>query len=525
MTRSVRLQLLLLTAVLLAAFVLSGAQTPVQTQPQKKSAATMAPDRKAYSDANAIKEPDLKIAAMEKFIAEFPESSSVYSAHLAILDTLLKNHPEQRARLLEQAAKALDKAPEAAKANANNTIANRLSDAGVLMEEAEKYARKAVDLNQAERSKAAFLGTLGKICLKLGKLDEAEAALKDAAAANPQLAAVNLGLAELYDKRGNSEMALAAYVSAAATSKIPATARERLNALYAKSTDGSMVGLEEMLDAKYEEVNPPPFAVEPYQPSGKRSDRVVLAEVFTGSGCPPCVAADLAADLAMERYGRGELTMLMYHEHIPQPDPMTTSQTPVRFKYYNGTGVPTLAIDGMTTVGGGGRDAAKRVYDRITREIEEKLEVPAEATLKITAKRDGNTVRADVSVTRITGESPDLRLHIVLAEGKLRYTGENGVRFHPMVVRGIAVDDQGAQGLKITSREAPSFTWSFNIDTISADIKKHLDTYEAGGHRGSSFTFTEKKYQIDPGDLAVTAFVQDEKTKAVLQSVSMRVKP
>ena len=123
---------------------------------------------------------------------------------------------------------------------------------------------------------------------------------------------------------------------------------------------------------KYLEVNPPVFHVEPYKPTEKRSDRIVLTEVFTGSGCPPCVAADLAAELAMERYGK-DLAVIMYHEHIPQPDPMTTPQTTARFKYYAGTGVPTVVIDGVTSPGGGGpRDRTKAVYDRITKEIEKK---------------------------------------------------------------------------------------------------------------------------------------------------------
>lgn len=36
--------------------------------------------------------------------------------------------------------------------------------------------------------------------------------------------------------------------------------------------------------------------------------------------------------------------------------------------------------------------------------------------------------------------------------------------------------------------------------------------------------FTEKKYEIDPKDLVVAAFVQDEKTKAIPQSIIVKVK-
>ena len=48
--------------------------------------------------------------------------------------------------------------------------------------------------------------------------------------------------------------------------------------------------------------------------------------------------------------------------------------------------------------------------------------------------------------------------------------------------------------------------------------RKQLDEYEAKGHRGESFKFSAKKYEIDRGDLAVVVFVQDDKTRHVLQA-------
>jgi thiol-disulfide isomerase/thioredoxin len=365
--------------------------------------------------------------------------------------------------------------------------------------------------------------TLGRIYLKQGKLDVAEKNLKDALAINPLLTAATLNLAQLYEKRGDNQNALDAYITAAATSMIPAPTRQSLNALYGKSHKGSTAGLEELLDAKYLKMNPPPFEVQRYKATPMRTGRLVLAEVFTGSGCPPCVAADLAADIAMERYGNKDLAVIMYHEHIPQPDPMTTPQTTARFKYYSGSAVPTMVIDGATSPGGGGpRSSTKGVYDRITKEIEKKLEAPAGARLKLGAKLSGSTVKANVVVDKITSESPDLKLHIILAEGKVRYTGQNGVRFHPMVVRSMAGAD--GTGLALTPTGAQTLTWDFELEKISLGIKQHLDAYEAGGHRGNTFTFTEKKFAINPKDLQVIAFVQNEKTKAILQTIILKVK-
>ncbi|HXK05215.1 MAG TPA: hypothetical protein VMS37_22625, partial [Verrucomicrobiae bacterium] len=63
-----------------------------------------------------------------------------------------------------------------------------------------------------------------------------------------------------------------------------------------------------------------------------------------------------------------------------------------------------------------------------------------------------------------------------------------------------------------------TFEASFDLDAVSKALKEHLDDYEAKGHRGESFKFSEKKYQINRSGLAVVVFVQDDKTKHVLQA-------
>jgi hypothetical protein len=107
-------------------------------------------------------------------------------------------------------------------------------------------------------------------------------------------------------------------------------------------------------------------------------------------------------------------------------------------------------------------------------------------------------------------------VQILLVEKEIRYLGENGIRFHPMVVR--ALGGEAGEGYAIDAGGKGTFEASFDLDAISKDIKKQLDEYEAKGHRGESFQFTAKKYQIDRDNLAVVAFVQDNKTRHVLQA-------
>jgi hypothetical protein len=75
-----------------------------------------------------------------------------------------------------------------------------------------------------------------------------------------------------------------------------------------------------------------------------------------------------------------------------------------------------------------------------------------------------------------------------------------------------------AEGYTLDAAAAKSFDASFDLDAVSKAIKEHLDDYEAKGHRGETFKFTEKKFQINRNDLAVVVFVQDDKTKHVLQA-------
>ena len=58
-------------------------------------------------------------------------------------------------------------------------------------------------------------------------------------------------------------------------------------------------------------------------------------------------------DAAMEHYPRRDVAVLMYHEHIPEPDPLANPSSAQRLTFYDVRGTPTLAIDGETVTGGG----------------------------------------------------------------------------------------------------------------------------------------------------------------------------
>ena len=532
--------------------------TPAAGDPAKPSVRETPPDQKAYNEATKITDNEKKIAALEKLKTDFPGSMYASIADSQIFSTLIQKMPEQKDRIRKAAkamfAEAVAKDKSASKANtfattaARGSTATRIADllliGNLLLRDAESYARKGVEALQenvwtAERresyakrkqkipppeelaksfaeARAGRIATLGLVEMKLGRIAIAQKLLEESYAVEPSIVTVAAGLGELAAKAGNDAKAMDYLISARLSGHAPDTANQAFEALYRKTHNGSLDGVEAMLDTEYRKRFPNPIHVEVYKPTEKRSDRVVLAEVFTGSGCPPCAGADVAFDAAMERYARKDLAVVMYHVHVPRPDPMTTTETTARSKNYGVTGVPTFAIDGKKTMGGGSRDMAPGVFERFQKDLEKDLETAPEAQVKIDAGLNGGTVKVSAAVDGVKSDSKDLKVQILLVEKEIRHLGENGVRFHPMVVR--AFGGEKGEGYAIEANGKGTFDATFDLEAIGKDIRKQLDEYEAKGHRGESFKFTAKKDQINRADLAVVVFVQDDKTKHVLQA-------
>jgi hypothetical protein len=302
-------------------------------------------------------------------------------------------------------------------------------------------------------------------------------------------------------------------MKAAVTGRLQAEQRSLLEAVYAE-LHGSLKGLPEDLDEIYQRQFPLPVKPKRYQPGAARTGRVVLAEVFTGAGCPPCVAPDLAFEAALESYSREELVLLMYHLHIPVPDPMTNTHTEGRGREYGIKVVPMVFVDGeFEGKGGGSRYQAAGVYERIEKSINRRLEVPAQASISLSASRRNAVVAVEVEVSAVDSPHRKVRLHLALVENRLRYAGENGVRFHPMVVRAMAGDQES--GISVNLRKPRKIKRKFDLRALTSELKRYLDHYEGEGRQGA---FSEKKHLIEETQLSIVAFLQDEETRQVLQA-------
>ena len=213
--------------------------------------------------------------------------------------------------------------------------------------------------------------------------------------------------------------------------------------------------------------------------------------------------------------------MLNYHVHIPAPDPMVNPATLKRQEFYGVRSSPSYFFDGDSDGGGGSAENAKSIFDsKIDPAIEKHLAAPPEARVGLQARSTGSTVKVKATVSKVTGKSDKLRLQIALAEDMVTYSGENGERFHPMVVRSMALDAKSDQGFALKPGKGGTFEYTFDVAKAVADASAHLEDYETNTRKGA-YKFRQRKHEIT-GGFVVVAFVQDQATKKILQSVYLK---
>lgn len=259
----------------------------------------------------------------------------------------------------------------------------------------------------------------------------------------------------------------------------------------------------------------PPFEAKEFE--GRRGDskRAVLVELFTGTECPPCVAADLAFEALQGTFKPTEVVLLQYHLHIPGPDPMTNPSSEARSEYYADEvgGTPTVLFDGKEEgTGGGGLAQSEAKYDSYREDIIEVLEQPAGATIELTATREGETITAQANVSELSKTGEMVRLRFALVEELVRYPGGNGLRYHHHVVRAMP---GGPEGFALTE-DSSEQTVTIDLSEVRTAITAYLD--EAEGIVGG---FTGPRPALNLNKLHIIAFVQDDEGKQVLQSAQV----
>ncbi len=490
-------------------------------------------DEAFYKLIDLIADPQERIAAQEKYLADFPNGSMRENVYRGLLDACLRNKPVDESKISALIQSYVKSVPSRSipsgrytinrRSDACNAVARRLVQNDVLIDKALELAREAVASagpGADPRARSTYLTTLGEVLYLKKDFEGAEQSLGTAivTSGGAPNAEASLYLGRIYEARNNDAAALSAYLQAASFSG-NADIKESLERLYRKRY-GSLAGLHEKLDAIML-ARPKPFDPGHYQRTTNEGGRVVLAELFTGAECPPCVAADQAFDGILDRYDRTTVAVLEWHLNIPGPDPMTNPDSELRAYYCGIAGTPGAVIDGIDRHFEERRaNTAAENFKVLQDMIEPRLaEAPGATFSGLSLRKDAGKVIVSGEVRwPVPSRNPErFRLRIALVEDTVHYTGSNGIHFHHMVVRKMLGPADGIILGGKTGKTA--FSESVSLADVEAGLKAYLDRYEKeyAAQRGD-FRFAEKPYRIDPGILHAVVFVQDGETMQVVQS-------
>ncbi|UCF36534.1 MAG: hypothetical protein JSU96_17190 [Acidobacteriota bacterium] len=396
-----------------------------------------------------------------------------------------------------------------------SNAARVMADLEVSLDRAESMAREALSSLEPEDSdldQARIRIALAAVLRARGESARAFDVLKPFEAEAPlYFADYWLSLGSCYQEMGDSAAALDTLLNGVLLEENP-NVMERLRGL-------SLTDQEIRAKVKERKQQLLDFHPGRIDPSDLETDRVVLAELFTGSECNPCQAADLAFDLLAEYYPRTALVILEHHLHIPGADPMTNRDTIARYEYHGQSfGTPTVFINGVDQVAGGGpRFLKKMAFDRYHRPIQKWHLVEPTAEISLSASLKGETVQVTADV-EIPSDAPDTRLQIALVEKSVFYVGGNGIEQHAFVVRSLV---NGADGIRLNGADSVArVNQSFSLEVVEKGIISYLDEFTANPpDRYAGFGgWEERPDKLDRSNLAVVVWVQDQRSGRVLQA-------
>ncbi len=217
--------------------------------------------------------------------------------------------------------------------------------------------------------------------------------------------------------------------------------------------------------------------------------RRVLIEEFTNASCPPCAAANPAFNATIEA-NMQYLTPIKYQTNWPGYDPMNVqTQTDVapRVTYYAVSGVPNGRQNGKLEIFPLSQMTAASIqtaYNTLT---------PVTMTLTHALNATMDSVLINVSVTSDAALSGTLKLRVAVIEEDVIFDappGSNGEADFYQIMRKMLPNSAGTTTGNFTAGETKSYSFAWKL-----------------------------AYFYDINQMSVAAFLQNDATKEVFQSV------
>lgn len=169
----------------------------------------------------------------------------------------------------------------------------------------------------------------------------------------------------------------------------------------------------------------------------------VLIEAFTGIGCPYCPAA--ANGIAQMLEEGLSIAPLAFHNSYYSPPQYATSETNSRATYYNVNSFPTVLIDGMNRIEGGGT-ASQSSYSYYKPYYDQRINVPSPFSIDLSFEyHSGTECVAKALVNKVADcDGNDVRVFIALTQSNIQQSWQ-GLQQLNAVVRDVVTPTMGVE--------------------------------------------------------------------------------
>jgi hypothetical protein len=200
-----------------------------------------------------------------------------------------------------------------------------------------------------------------------------------------------------------------------------------------------------------------------------------------------------------------ELVVLNYHNHVPGPDPLTSTDSEERATFYQVQGTPAVFINGAPMPNVGGFFLPEMIegsYRTLLPAVDHFLKTSTDVAIDAKAEAADGKLKVEVSVNGLAENVlPNVRLRLALVEENVEFTAPNGIRRHSMVVRTMLGSPKGI------SAKQGALKYSLP-DMPLAELKARQLGYLYSYEQGKRMQFAKKPADLKP--LHLVAFVQVE---------------
>ena len=194
--------------------------------------------------------------------------------------------------------------------------------------------------------------------------------------------------------------------------------------------------------------------------------RYTLCEIVTSGNCTPCVPADsIYHEGTNNAFYQDRVVTIKYHAYFPPPpDNLWLASKDIcrpRLEYlFIPPGMQSASSPNAWVSGTKAGSSAPNWL----RLIDDDLKTPPEAKFELSKKDSAGKIHLTIKATGLASSSfNDLRLHTVLTETDIMYTGTNGVPIHYDVMRTMLPGPEG-ESIALADGQTKTFSREITID-------------------------------------------------------------